>query len=239
MYRNRNAHVSESEMPGWVGWGGGRFRVSGVQFWTQIWLQIARIPVNYRKITVSISSSAKGGFCSGASASMALWMASLHALTLSTNFAVADSLSKDLFEAKSTISFLLYAVLAENSGNYYHFLPISVDILSNSIFDEFWFTCIEKIGFGICGMAAKHVADQWEHVLRPSDFSKHWKLTFRPPNFNFGYDNLSSKPPFLSRSLSGDLLILEYWLSIIDYRLSIIDYRLSIIDYDWWLLIID
>ena len=49
-------------------------------------------------------------------------------------------------------------------------------------------------------MAAKHVANPWEHVLRPSDFSKHRKLTFRPPNFNSRYDNWSSKPPFASRS---------------------------------------
>ena len=37
----------------------------------------------------------------------------------------------------------------------YHFF----EMLSNSIFDEFLFTCIEKIGFGICQMAAKHVAN--------------------------------------------------------------------------------
>ena len=58
-------------------------------------------------------------------------------------------------------------------------------------------------------MAAKQLANPKEHGLRPSDFTKHRKLTFPIPNFNFGYDNWSLKPPFSSRDLSGDLLIPE------------------------------
>ena len=63
-----------------------------------------------------------------------------------------------------------------------------------------------------------------EHVLRPSDFSKHWKLTFRLPNFNFGYDNWSSKPPFASRSPSGDLL--DSGFLLLDLGSWILDYEL-------------
>ena len=62
-----------------------------------------------------------------------------------------------------------------------------------------------------------------EHVLRPSDFSKHRKLTFSTPNFNSEYDNWSSKPTFAPRSPSGHLWILDYCFRILDSYFQILD----------------
>ena len=97
--------------------------------------------------------------------------------------------------------------------------------------------------FGICQMAAKHLASPWEHVLGPSGFTKHRKLTFRPPNFNSGGDNWSWKPPFASRSPSGDLLdswnlgswILDSGSWILNSELWIVNYELWIVDYELWI----
>ena len=86
-------------------------------------------------------------------------------------------------------------------------------------------------------MAAKHHTNPWEHVLVPSDFTKHWKLTFATPNFNSGYDNWSSKPPFAPRSLSGDLLDFGFWILasgswILDLGSWILDLGSWILDYE-------
>ena len=80
-------------------------------------------------------------------------------------------------------------------------------------------------------MAAKHVADPWEHVFGPFDFSKHRNLDFRPPNFNFGYDDCSSKAPFfVQESLSSPLdlgfLLPDLGSWNLDLGSSILDYEL-------------
>ena len=62
----------------------------------------------------------------------------------------------------------------------------------------------------------------------PSDFTKHWKLHFRPPNFNSGYENWSSKPFFSSRSLSGDL-----W----DSGFLLLGLALRILNYELWIMV--
>ena len=100
-------------------------------------------------------------------------------------------------------------------------------------------TSADKMRFEKCQMDAKDPPNAKEHVLGPSDFTKHWKLENRPPNFNSEYAISSSKPRFSSRSPSGDLWILDscfrilgscFW--ILDLGFWILDYGLCILNYE-------
>ena len=48
---------------------------------------------------------------------------------------------------------------SKECGNYKIFEPISLKILLNAVSDEFSYTSIDKMRFGICQMAAKHLAN--------------------------------------------------------------------------------
>ena len=90
--------------------------------------------------------------------------------------------------------------------------------------------------FGHRQMDAKYHKNSMWRSLGTSDFTKHWELEFRPPNFNSGYENWSLNPSFRPGVPQETFWMLDFCFWILDLGSWILDLGSWIVDCELWIV---